>query len=241
MHILYKETGRNNNRLEVKMKAIRLLKRALFLLAGTGLVMALAGCGGNSGSTGSKGLLDGDNLRNLMKQVADSEITKSYKDYLQDEALANAEVFSDEDGKAYVYLNTEEFVILKGTAYEMSGSAGEAIIDYTLSDEGIILDKVEWSADGENHDKWIEDNFSKTALKEWKAYEPYDENGFLKLNTKMIAKAEEELGVPVERENLLEIDTDKGTYEIVKTTESGSPADGSYSFDTETIEKGQLP
>ncbi len=185
-------------------------------------------------------LLEGDNLSILMQQVADSEITKSYEEYLPDEALANAEVFGEEDGKAYVYLNTEEFVILKDTAYEMSGGAGEAIIDYTWTDGGIKLEKVEWSADGGDHDKWMEENFPEPYLKESKAYEPYDENGFLKLNTKMIAKAEEELGVPVERENLLEIDTEKGTYKILKTTETGSPDEDNYSFDTETIEEGKL-
>lgn len=222
------------------MKVKILIKRALFLLAMTGFVIVLAGCSGKSEKTDSKGLLDGDNLKNLMKQVADSEITKTYTDYLPDETFANAEVFSDEDGKAYVYLNTEEYVILNSKAYEMAGSTGEAIIKYTLSDEGITLDKVEWSTDGEDHDEWIEENFSKTALKEWKTYEPYDEDGFLKLHTKMIAKVEEELGVPVERENLLKIDNENGTYEIIKVTESGSPEDGNYPFGTETIEKGQL-
>ncbi|MBQ9060655.1 MAG: hypothetical protein IJ128_05895 [Firmicutes bacterium] len=195
---------------------------------------------GSDSSQAGGSLLEADNLNQLMQQVADSEISKSYEEYLPDQAFANAEVFSDENGKAYVYLNTEEFVILNDTAYEMSGGAGEAIIDYTISDDGIKLDTVEWSADGEDHDKWVEDNFSKEALKEWKSYEPYDENGYLKLNTKMIAKAEEELGVPVERENLLEIDTEKGTYEIVKTKESGSPENDDYSFDTETVEKGIL-
>ncbi len=186
------------------------------------------------------GLLEGDNLKELMEQVADSEISKSYEEYLTDETFANAEVFSDEDGKAYVYLNTEEFVVLNDKAYSVAGGSGEAIIDYTLSDEGIKLDKVEWSADGGNHDQWIQDNFSEKALKEWKSYEANDENGYLKLDTKMIAKAEEELGVPVERENQLQIDTDKGTYEILKIKESGSPENDDYTFETETIEKGEL-
>lgn len=48
------------------------------------------------------------------------------------------------------------------------------------------------------------------------------------------------MGAPVETENLLEIDKEKGTYEIIKTIETGNPADDSYKFDTETIEKGKI-
>ena len=186
------------------------------------------------------GLLEGSNLSDLMEQVAESEITKSYEEYLPDEALANAEVFGYEDGEAYVYLNAQEFVILNGKAYEMSGSAGKAIIYYTESEDGIKLENVEWSPDGEDQDTWLEENIPEQYLKEMQSYDAYDENGFLKLNTKMIAKAEENLGVPVERENLLEIDTENGTYTIVKTIESGNPAQDNYSFKTETVEEGKL-
>lgn len=35
-------------------------------------------------------------------------------------------------------------------------------------------------------------------------------------------------------------DEKKGTYEIIKTIETGNPADDSYKFDTETIEKGKI-
>ena len=185
-------------------------------------------------------ILEGSNLSDLMQQVADSEISKSYEEYLPDEALANAEVFGEEDGKVYAYLNTQEFVILDGKAYSMSGGSGEAIISYTRSDDGIKLENVEWSADGGNHDQWIEENFPEPYLSKWKSYESHDENGFLKLDTKMIAKAEEKLGVPVERENLLTIDTEKGTYKIEKTIETGTPGEDDYSFDTETVKEGKL-
>ena len=48
----------------------------------------------------------------------------------------------------------------------------------------------------------------------------------------MVEKA---FGVPVESDNLLMIDMDKGTYEIIKTING---EDGT--FDTETIETGNL-
>lgn len=237
------------------MKDFKLGRSLAVLIAAIGCMVLLAGCGGTdeaqteepatteavqTESTAAGSILESDTLSDLMQQVADSEIAKSYEEYLPDEALANCEVFGEEDGKAYVYLNTEEYVVLDGTAYNVSGGSGEAIIYYEQSDDGIKLAKVDWSADGGNHDKWIEDNFPEPYLSEWKSYEAYDENGFLKLNTKMIAKAEEQLGVPVERENLLTIDPETGAYKIEKTIESGSPEEDNYSFDTETVKEGKL-
>ena len=185
-------------------------------------------------------LLKGSNLSDLMEQVAESEVVKSYESYLPDKAFANCELFGCEDGKAYVFLNTEEFVILNDKAYEMSGGCGEAIIHYKEIKDGVKLEKVEWSADGEDHDEWIEANFPEKFLKKQQSYDAHDENGFLKLNTKMIVKAEEKLGVPVERENLLVIDPDNGTYKIVKTTESGTPEENNYTFEQKTVEEGKL-
>ena len=185
-------------------------------------------------------LLKGSNLSKLMEQVAESEVKKSYETDLPNEVFANCEVFGCKDGKAYVYLNTEQFVVLNDKAYEMSGSCGEAIISYKETNDGIKLEKVEWSADGEDHDEWIEENFPEKCLKAQQSYDAFDENGFLKLNTKMIVKAEDKLGVPVERENLLLIDQDNGTYKIVKTMESGTPEENNYTFETKTIEEGRL-
>jgi hypothetical protein len=48
------------------------------------------------------------------------------------------------------------------------------------------------------------------------------------------------MSVPVEKELELTIDQDKGTYEIVKTKESGSPENDDYKFETETVEQGKL-
>ena len=52
------------------------------------------------------------------------------------------------------------------------------------------------------------------------------------------AEAERIMGLPVEQNNLLNIDTDSRTYEIVQTKESGTGAD--YKFETITIDKGKL-
>ena len=179
-------------------------------------------------------------MADMMDQVAASEVELSYTEYLPDEGFANAELYGIEDGKAYVFLNCQKFVVFKDKAYAMSGSAGEAILHYTETEDGAKLDEVEWSADGSDHDQWILENFPEDILAQWEVYDAYDENGFLKLGTKMLYKAEEALGVEVERENLLEIDPESGKYQIIKTSESGSTEDDTYEFTSEVIEEGTL-
>ena len=174
-----------------------------------------------------------------MKQVAESDVTKSYGDHLRDEAFANAEVFGiDRDGDqgtAYAYLYDGEYVVLKDKAYEMSDSAGEVMIKFIYGKDDVTLSEVIWSADGEEHEKWMKENFPAEYLKKSKNYKAYDANGRSVLGSKLRKTVEEALGVPVESENLLMIDTDKGTYEIIKTIDGD---DGT--FDTETLETGNL-
>lgn len=237
------------------MTGIRIdIKKVIAALAALMLVFTLTACGGgdqaseSSESAGSESAktvateLDQEGMDSLMQQVADKEVQKNYKDVLPDEVFADAEILGldneGDKGTAYVYLDCSEFVKLKDKTYEMSGSAGEAIVRFTYTEDGPVLDEVEWSADGSDHDKWIEENFPEEYYKEWKAYDANDENGKPKLAAGIYEKVEKAMGAPVEQENLLNIDTDKGTYEIVKVIESGEGED--YSFDTETIENGKL-
>ena len=143
-----------------------------------------------------------------------------------------------DSGKAYVYLNYSEYVALKGKAYEMSGGSGEAIIKFKYSESGPVLNEVEWSADGDLHDGWLKENFPAEYLKKDKAFEAYDEKGRNVLAMMLQDTVEKAMGVPVEQNDLLSIDTDKETYEIVKVIESGEGEN--YKFDTETLEKGNL-
>lgn len=55
------------------------------------------------------------------------------------------------------------------------------------------------------------------------------------LGSKVNETVAETMGVPVETENLLMIDTDNETYELIKTIDGN---DGT--FDTETLESGNL-
>jgi len=176
----------------------------------------------------------------LMNQVAEREIQKRYKKYVPDKAFARAEIFGidriGDKGSAYVYLNTAEFVIFKGKAYEMSGSSGEAIIRFIYTENGPQLTKIDWSEDGGGHDAWIKKNFPETFLKKWSAYDAHDKNGTNKIGTAIGKEVEKTLGVPVETENLLEIDTDNETFKIIKTIDTLPLG----RFDVKTIDRGKL-
>jgi hypothetical protein len=121
----------------------------------------------------------------------------------------------------------------------MSGSAGEVIIHFDNSGDEPKLKEVEWSADGEDHDAWMEKNFPADYKKMSDDYDAATDNANGRLFDEVSKKVEESMGVSVETENLLEIDTDKGTYEIVKTIETGEPG-VDYKFETETVEEGKI-
>lgn len=216
--------------------AIRLKSIFTVILAIT-LMTAMSACSG--GKQGNTVELSEAETESLMNQVAESDVDISYGDYLKDEAFAVAEVFGVEkngnQGTAYVYLNEGDFVVLKGKAYNMSGSAGEVIIRFKYTDSGVKLSEVVWSADGGMHEGWLKENYPAEYLNKAKSYQPYDANGNSILGAKLKNKVEEALGVPVESDNLLEIDTEKETYKIVKTRDK---TDGT--LDTEIIEKGSL-
>ncbi|MBR3377701.1 MAG: hypothetical protein IKG44_08495 [Mogibacterium sp.] len=224
-------------------------RNSIFVLMTLVLIITMTACEKKEQSTeevngaeNPSAELSQNDLDALLQQVADNEVQKDYEKYMPDKAFANAEVFGiDRDGdsgKAYVYLNYSEYVALKGKAYEMSGGSGEAIIKFNYSESGPELNEVEWSADGDLHDGWLKDNFPAEYLKKAKAFEAYDEKGRNVLTMMLQDTVEKAMGVPVEQNDLLSIDTDKETYEIVKVIESGEGEN--YKFDTETLEKGNL-
>lgn len=224
-------------------------RNSIFVLMTLVLIITMTACEKKEQSTGEvngtenpSAELSQNDLDALLQQVADNEVQKDYEKYMPDKSFANAEVFGiDRDGdsgKAYVYLNYSEYVALKGKAYEMSGGSGEAIIKFNFSDSGPVLNEVEWSADGDLHDGWLKDNFPADYLKKDKAFEAYDEKGRNVLAMMLQDTVEKAMGVPIEQNDLLSIDTDKETYEIVKVIESGEGEN--YKFDTETLEKGNL-
>lgn len=219
------------------------LKKSLVLIAVIVLITALSSCSvgklQNGTERNSSVELSENEYESLMEQVANNDVDTLYTDYLRDEAFANAEVFGvDRDGDqgtAYVYLNEGDYVVLKGKAYNMSGSAGEVILKYNYTDEDVVLSEVVWGEQGELKEGWIKENFPAEYFNKVKEYDPYNADGNSVLDVKLREKVEEALGVPVESDSFLEIDTDKGTYEIWEVTN-----DYGATFDTQTIEKGTL-
>ena len=191
--------------------------------------------------------LTAEDEASLMKQIAEKEQEKLYSDEVSSEIFANAEFFgADKEGEnvtAYGLINTSQYVAVKGKAYLIAGSQGEAIVKYTEGEGGPKLQEVIWSADGTDHDKWLEENFPKEYLDKDKAFKAYDDNGKSVLEARLAEEVEEKMGVPVEEENIIEIEEeDDGSYKykIIKTTQSGSPENGDYEFDSETLEEGNL-
>ena len=185
--------------------------------------------------------LSEDQMDDLYQQAAEKNHELQYSDYMPDTIVGHAEAFSiDRDGDKGtwdVHLVTGEYVALDGKAYEVSGSAGEAILKFDYTDEGPKLTDLIWSADGGDHDNWVKENFTKEALKNLEIFNKDDEGRDLLMDI-LDKKAEDALGVPAEKENLLEIDDNAGTYEIWKPIESGEGDD--YTFETETVKKGKL-
>lgn len=197
----------------------------------------------SSAASGQGASLDLD-LKTLYEQVAKTH-TKNYQDLFkptEDQAFATAEIFGiDRTGntaKMYVFAAIGEYVSLKGKAYNVSGGQGEAIFNIEYTNGGANLKSIDWSDSGAGHDKWVKNNFPKAYYDKSVAYHPSEDNGKSKLMKALDAEAERIMGLPVEQNNLLNIDTDSRTYEIVQTKESGTGAD--YKFETITIDKGKL-
>ncbi len=217
------------------------MKKFITLLLAVLMVFAVTACGG-SGEGAEASELTQDEFDSLMWQIADQEMELQYQEYMPDMRFADAEIFGiDRDGDqgtAYATLCTEEYVVLKDKAYSIAGGQGEVIIKFEYTDDQPKLTEVIWSADGEDHEGWLEENFPAAYLKKAKSYEAYDADGMSVLGARIAKTAEEELGVPVETEDLLQIDLEAGTYEVSKIIESGEGE--SYKFDTETIDSGKL-
>ena len=99
-------------------------RNIIIALVSIALMVSITACAKNEQGSGEQGKtetvkaeLSDAQLESLMKQVAESDVTKSYGDHLRDEAFANAEVFGiDRDGDqgtAYAYLYDGEYVVLK--------------------------------------------------------------------------------------------------------------------------------
>ncbi len=179
----------------------------------------------------------------LMKQVADHELEKRYSRYLPDELVAAAEVYGldwdGDQGTAYTSILACEFVLVKGKAYLMASTGGETIIRFNFDGQYPKLEKLEWSKNGMEHDKWLEENFPPEYLEKYKEYRQQEIIVEDEVEKKIKKEVKELMDASIETDNLLEIDLDQETYEIVRIVE-GYDENGEYKFDFETVEKGKL-
>lgn len=233
------------------MRRKRIWKAVIVLMLAALTILAFTACGQQEEAASSAGSaestvaeLNPEDMASLMQQVADKEVNLDYAEVVPEKAFANAEVFgidrAGDTGRAYVYLNEGGYAVVKDKAYMMTAATGVAIVHFTYTADGPALTEVEWSADGTNHDKWIEENIPEEYLQACQDYVPFeDDEATSKLDKELYKQIEAEMGAPVELENLLEINLKKGTYKIVKVIESGDTPDD-YTFDTEVVEKGKL-
>ncbi len=179
----------------------------------------------------------------LMRQVAERELERRYKRYLPDELVAAAKVYGidwdGEQGTAYASILACEYVSLKGKAYVMASTSGEAILHFNYDGQYPKLTELEWSANGGEHNKWLEDNFPEEYLEDYKNFQQQNQTGEDEIERKIREEVKELLDAPIETEDLLEIDLDEEIYEIVRIYE-GYNDKGEYQFNFETIDKGSL-
>ena len=240
----------------------KVLKTIVALMMAMVMVLAMAACGQNNdeapseepeqqeeqeeqeepASTGPE--LTDDQIESLLWQISDQDMELRYQEYMPDEGFAEAEIFGinrdGDEGTAYVNLFEGEYVVVDDKAYNVSGASGEAIIKFEYTDDQPKYKETIWSADGGDHDKWMEENFPEEYLKKANEFLANNDEGKSVLGLKADEAAAAELGVPVDDENILEIDDEKGTYQIIKTIETGDPADGTYQFETEVVKEGKL-
>ena len=183
-----------------------------------------------------------DDTYSVDDQIAEKALDNRYLEYFPGRALAEMVVFdcvrkNAGEVSACVLVDAEEFVNLQKRLYSMSGITAEAVITYTLPDKR--LTEIEFSEDGAGREKWVREHFTGKALRARKEY--ISGSGDIKgdIREKLWSKAEKTLGCPVETEEQLNVDMDKGTWEIVKTIRIGDAA-GTGRFEPWVLDKGTL-
>ena len=234
---------------------MRKMKVMIALFMAVAMVFAMAACGNKAEEPAEEPQeqeesveedmveLSEDDMDDLFQQAAEQTLEAQYADYMPDKLIGHGEAFNisrdGDKGVWDVYLVTGEYAALDGKAYEVSGAYGEAILKFDYTEDGPKLTEVVWSEDGAGHDEWIEKNFSEDGLESWKEFLK-DDNNRKELVDILDQKAADALGVPVEMENILEIDVEKGTYQVTKITESGDPGTDDYNMESETVKEGKL-
>lgn len=176
----------------------------------------------------------------LMKQyVYENEC--AYEQFLPSIWVASCEVFGTEIdmdtniGYVYAYVLDEEYVKFKNYAYEQSGGHSPVKMKVQIEDDEILLLNCEFPGDGSYYKESMKELFPTKYYLKCEIYDPFDENGNVKLGKKQEEKIKDIWGVEVSKEYMLNI-SENGSYEIIWTTGDGSDEE----FEVHVKERGQL-
>jgi len=174
----------------------------------------------------------------LMQQyVADNEL--SYEKFMPDKWFAACHIYGakKKGGELLVYAHVTdlEFVVLNGKAYDVSGSSAPCVMHTRVDGDKLKLVSTEYPEDGEYYLESIRKMF---PLRYYLKYAVRESITPIDLGEELRDKVRREWDVEVS-DNLLFIDDESNTYEIIKTYDD-MDENGEYSFETETIEEGVL-
>lgn len=174
----------------------------------------------------------------LMEQyVVDNEL--SYEKFMPDKWFAACHIYGaqkkGDELLVYAYVTDLEYVVLNGEAYDVSGSSMPCVMHARPDGDKLKLVSVEQPEDGEYYLESIRQMF---PLRYYLKYAVRESTTPVDLGREIRDKVRREWDVEVS-DNLLVIDDEKNTYEIVKTID-GVDEKGDYTFETETLEKGVL-
>lgn len=194
------------------------------------------------------------NLKNRLKEYELSEkqideLTEQYvqgnecpyEQFLPSIWVASCEIFGTEIdtdtniGYVYAYVLDEEYVKFKDLAYEQSGGHLPVKMKVRIDGEDIQLLESEIPMDGSEYKESMKELFPRKYYLAAVKYNPFDQDGKVKLGKKNAEKINDMWGVEVSDKFMLQISED-GSYEIIWTTGDGADEE----FEVHVKEKGQL-
>lgn len=178
-------------------------------------------------------------VNNLMLQYVENKEC-FYDEYLPSTWVASCKIFGaerlkDSDiGYVYAYVLDVEYVKFKDAAYEQSGGLIPVKITVKFDDDHIEYVNCEYPEDGDAYQASLQKMFPSKYYKMCERYNPYDENGNVKLEKNQEAKIKELWGCGISKEIRLDISED-GSYELIQSGENESGE-----FEVQVKEKGRL-
>lgn len=209
---------------------------SLLLLIYSVLLFILSACNMN---TNEEIRLTEEQVDELMIQYVEN-MEYSCAEYLPSIWIASSQIFgieyaSENIAYIYAYVLDEEYVNFKDKAYVQSSGCGPVKIKVELQGDNIKYLGKEKPEDGEAYQDKLKEMFPKKYYSMCEKYNPYEENGELKLKVHQKEQIKEMWGIDISEEYSLHIEED-GRFELVQINCGGMQ--GELSF--EVIESGRL-